>query len=178
VRFMSAYARLARLPAPQKRPLDVATWTRAASPRSRRVCPCDVVPGPRTTVHGGRRSARSATSSIRSQRGRRIARDVGQRADPLATSKWVARADGRRTKVPGLASSANLVRAVLSQPSPRVGNRPRTLPPDAEATGGSLASRTAGSARMRGDASPRDSTEIDAGWTIPVVITVVGTKSR
>jgi two-component system nitrogen regulation sensor histidine kinase NtrY len=49
VRFMSAYARLARLPAPHKRPLDVGTWTRRVAALETRM-PVEVVPGPRTTV--------------------------------------------------------------------------------------------------------------------------------
>ena len=49
VRFMSAYARLARLPAPHKRPLDVGTWARRVAALETRM-PVEVVSGPRTTV--------------------------------------------------------------------------------------------------------------------------------
>jgi two-component system nitrogen regulation sensor histidine kinase NtrY len=50
VRFMSAYARLARLPAPNRVPLDVGTWTRRVAALETRMH-VEIVPGPRTTVH-------------------------------------------------------------------------------------------------------------------------------
>jgi nitrogen fixation/metabolism regulation signal transduction histidine kinase len=45
VRFMSAYARLARLPAPQRSPLDVALWVRRIAALETRVV-VDIQPGP------------------------------------------------------------------------------------------------------------------------------------
>jgi signal transduction histidine kinase len=48
VRFMSAYARLAKLPAPNKAPLDVGTWVRRVAALETRM-PIIVVEGPRTT---------------------------------------------------------------------------------------------------------------------------------
>ena len=45
VRFMSAYARLAKLPAPNRQPLDVATWVRRVAALETRV-PVVVEPGP------------------------------------------------------------------------------------------------------------------------------------
>ena len=48
-RFMNAYARLARLPAPQLRPVEVSTWIqRAASLDPRKEIP--VIPGPELTI--------------------------------------------------------------------------------------------------------------------------------
>ena len=48
-RFMNAYARLARLPAPQLRPVEVSTWIqRAASLDPRKEIP--VIPGPQLTI--------------------------------------------------------------------------------------------------------------------------------
>jgi PAS domain S-box-containing protein len=49
VRFMSAYARLARLPAPHRVPLDVGTWVRRVAALETRM-PVSVAPGPVTTV--------------------------------------------------------------------------------------------------------------------------------
>jgi PAS domain S-box-containing protein len=49
VRFMSAYARLARLPAPYRVPMDVATWVRRVAALETRM-PVTVVPGPPVTV--------------------------------------------------------------------------------------------------------------------------------
>jgi signal transduction histidine kinase len=49
VRFMSAYARLAKLPAPHRVPLDVGTWVRRVAALETRM-PITVVEGPPTTV--------------------------------------------------------------------------------------------------------------------------------
>jgi two-component system, NtrC family, nitrogen regulation sensor histidine kinase NtrY len=49
VRFMSAYARLARLPAPNKNRLDVGTWVRRVAALETRM-PVEVVGGPPTTL--------------------------------------------------------------------------------------------------------------------------------
>jgi two-component system nitrogen regulation sensor histidine kinase NtrY len=49
VRFMSAYARLAKLPAPNRTPLDVATWVRRVAALETRL-PIVVVEGPATTL--------------------------------------------------------------------------------------------------------------------------------
>ena len=49
VRFMSAYARLARLPAPQRVPLDVGTWVRRVAALEARM-PVTVTDGPPTTI--------------------------------------------------------------------------------------------------------------------------------
>jgi PAS domain S-box-containing protein len=49
IRFMSAYARLARLPAPQRLPLDVATWVRRVAALETRL-PVRVQSGPPTTI--------------------------------------------------------------------------------------------------------------------------------
>ena len=49
IRFMSAYARLARLPAPQRLPLDVATWVRRVAALETRM-PVRVEGGPATII--------------------------------------------------------------------------------------------------------------------------------
>jgi two-component system nitrogen regulation sensor histidine kinase NtrY len=49
VRFMSAYARLAKLPPPNKAPLDIAAWVRRVAALETRL-PVDVVEGPPTTL--------------------------------------------------------------------------------------------------------------------------------
>jgi two-component system nitrogen regulation sensor histidine kinase NtrY len=49
VRFMSAYARLARLPAPHRASLDVGTWVRRVAALETRM-PVTVVEGPATTL--------------------------------------------------------------------------------------------------------------------------------
>jgi len=49
VRFMSAYARLARLPAPNKKPLDVGTWARRVAALETRMR-VRVIPGPDTSL--------------------------------------------------------------------------------------------------------------------------------
>jgi nitrogen fixation/metabolism regulation signal transduction histidine kinase len=49
IRFMSAYARLARLPAPQRVPLDVAMWVRRVAALETRL-PVRIEGGPPTTV--------------------------------------------------------------------------------------------------------------------------------
>ena len=49
IRFMSAYARLARLPAPQRVPLDVGTWVRRVAALETRL-PVRVEGGPQTTI--------------------------------------------------------------------------------------------------------------------------------
>ena len=49
VRFMSAYARLAKLPAPNKAPLDVGAWVRRVASLETRV-PIRVVAGPAATL--------------------------------------------------------------------------------------------------------------------------------
>ena len=49
VRFMSAYARLARLPAPNRAPLDVAAWVQRVAALETR-SPVSIVPGPAMTI--------------------------------------------------------------------------------------------------------------------------------
>src|SRR5690242_7377594 len=50
IRFMSAYARLARLPAPHRVPLDVGTWVRRVAALETRM-PVRIESGPATTIH-------------------------------------------------------------------------------------------------------------------------------
>jgi two-component system nitrogen regulation sensor histidine kinase NtrY len=49
VRFMSAYARLAKLPAPNKSPLDVGAWVRRVASLETRV-PVRIIAGPQATL--------------------------------------------------------------------------------------------------------------------------------
>ena len=50
VRFMQSYARLARLPPPERKPLDVDAWVRRVAALDTRV-PVDVQAGPDVTIH-------------------------------------------------------------------------------------------------------------------------------
>jgi PAS domain S-box-containing protein len=49
VRFMSAYARLAKLPAPNRAPLDVAAWVQRVAALETR-SPVSIIPGPAMTI--------------------------------------------------------------------------------------------------------------------------------
>ena len=49
IRFMSAYARLARLPAPQRAPVDIGSWVRRVAALETRL-PVRVEGGPRSTI--------------------------------------------------------------------------------------------------------------------------------
>jgi len=49
IRFMSSYARLARVPPPSKRPLNVGTWVQRVATLETRL-PVQVVPGEPTTI--------------------------------------------------------------------------------------------------------------------------------
>ena len=49
VRFMSSYARLAKLPAPNRAPVDVAEWVRRVASLETRL-PVDVIPGPSMSI--------------------------------------------------------------------------------------------------------------------------------
>jgi signal transduction histidine kinase len=106
VRFMSAYARLARLPAPNKVPLDVATWTRRVAALETRMR-VEVVPGPRTTVHAdGDQLDQLLINLVRN------AVDASLETSGRVRIRW-GRQNGSLALMvedegPGLASSANL----------------------------------------------------------------------
>ena len=106
VRFMSAYARLARLPAPNKVALDVATWTRRVAALETRMR-VEVVPGPRTTVHAdGDQLDQLLINLVRN------AVDASLETSGRVRIRW-GRQNGSLALMvedegPGLASSANL----------------------------------------------------------------------
>ena len=106
VRFMSAYARLARLPAPNKVPLDVATWTRRVAALETRMR-VEVVPGPRTTVQAdGDQLDQLLINLVRN------AVDASLETSGRVRIRW-GRQNGSLALMvedegPGLASSANL----------------------------------------------------------------------
>ena len=106
VRFMSAYARLARLPAPNKVPLDVATWTRRVAALETRMR-VEVVPGPRTTVQAdGDQLDQLLINLVRN------AVDASFETSGRVRIRW-GRQNGSLALMvedegPGLASSANL----------------------------------------------------------------------
>lgn len=106
VRFMSAYARLARLPAPNRVPLDVRTWVRRVAALETRI-PVEVVEGPPVTI-----------SADGDQLDQLLINLVGNAVDASSETggrvrlRW-ARVNGSVAVVvedegPGIASSANL----------------------------------------------------------------------
>jgi two-component system nitrogen regulation sensor histidine kinase NtrY len=110
VRFMSAYARLARLPAPNKRPLDVATWVhRVASLETR--MPILVTDGPPTTVTAdGDQLDQLLINLVRNAVDATLETSSGQPAH--VQIRWATQNGTLSLMVedegPGLASSANL----------------------------------------------------------------------
>jgi two-component system, NtrC family, nitrogen regulation sensor histidine kinase NtrY len=110
VRFMSAYARLARLPAPNKRPLDVGTWVhRVASLETR--MPILVTDGPPTTLTAdGDQLDQLLINLVRNAVDATLETSGGQPAH--VQIRWSAQNGTLSLMVedegPGLASSANL----------------------------------------------------------------------
>ncbi|MDB4876798.1 MAG: multi-sensor signal transduction histidine kinase [Gemmatimonadetes bacterium] len=106
VRFMSAYARLARLPAPYRVPLDVATWVRRVAALETRM-PVSVVEGPRTSVRAdGDQLDQLLINLVRN------AVDASLETNGSVYIRW-ARHNGTLSLMveddgPGIASSANL----------------------------------------------------------------------
>jgi PAS domain S-box-containing protein len=106
VRFMSAYARLAKLPAPNKMPLDVATWVhRVASLETRMVV--TVADGPRVTLRAdGDQLDQLLINLVRN------AVDASLETSGRVQISWMHRNGTLSLMVedegPGLASAANL----------------------------------------------------------------------
>src|SRR5215211_2693832 len=106
VRFMSAYARLAKLPAPHRRPLDVATWVRRVAALETRMRVA-VVEGPPTTLRAdGDQLDQLLINLVRN------AVDASLETDGAVRIRW-ARQNGTLSLMvedegPGLASAANL----------------------------------------------------------------------
>jgi two-component system, NtrC family, nitrogen regulation sensor histidine kinase NtrY len=106
VRFMSAYARLARLPAPHRSPLDVGLWVRRIAALETRVA-VQVEPGPPTRIAAdGDQLDQLLINLIRNAADAALETGGGVRVRWAADNGTVAvevEDDG-----PGLASSANL----------------------------------------------------------------------
>ncbi len=106
VRFMSAYARLAKLPAPHRVPLDVGTWVRRVAALETRM-PVTVVSGPPTTVRAdGDQLDQLLINLVRN------AVDASLETKGSVRIRW-ARQNGTLSLMvedegPGLASAANL----------------------------------------------------------------------
>jgi PAS domain S-box-containing protein len=106
VRFMSAYARLARLPAPNKRPLDVSTWVRRVAALETRL-PVVVEGGPSLTLRAdGDQLDQLLINLVRN------AVDASLETSGAVRIRW-ARPNGSlelmvEDEGPGLANSANI----------------------------------------------------------------------
>jgi nitrogen fixation/metabolism regulation signal transduction histidine kinase len=106
VRFMSAYARLARLPAPQRSPLDVGHWVRRIAALETRVA-VDVEAGPPTRIAAdGDQLDQLLINLIRN------AADAALETGGGVRVRWAADNGNVAVEVeddgPGLASSSNL----------------------------------------------------------------------
>lgn len=106
VRFMSSYARLARLPAPQRIPLEVGTWVRRIAALETRL-QVAVVGGPATTVRAdGDQLDQLLINLVRNAVDASLETDGGVRirwSRQNGTLALVVEDDG-----PGIANSANL----------------------------------------------------------------------
>jgi two-component system nitrogen regulation sensor histidine kinase NtrY len=106
VRFMSAYARLAKLPAPNRVPLDVGTWVRRVAALETRM-PITVVEGPATTLRAdGDQLDQLLINLVRN------AVDASLESDGNVRIRWT-RQNGNLSLIvedegPGLASASNL----------------------------------------------------------------------
>lgn len=106
VRFMSAYARLARLPAPNRAPLDISTWVRRVAALETRVA-VEVVGGPPVTVEADGDQLDQLLINLVGN-----AVDASRETGGGVTLRWV-RMNGSvavlvEDEGPGIASSANL----------------------------------------------------------------------
>lgn len=128
VRFMSAYARLARLPAPNMVPLEVGLWVRRVAALETRM-PVIVGGGPPGDAARRRRPARSAADQSRPQRGRCIARDAWCGTHSLAAAARRARIAGGRRRT-GHREQRESLRALLHDEAAGLRHRPRALPAD------------------------------------------------
>jgi signal transduction histidine kinase len=103
---MSAYARLAKLPAPHKAPLDVGTWVRRVAALETRL-PVRVVPGPATMLDAdGDQLDQLLINLVRN------AVDASLDMNGGVSLRWTRQNDTLLLMVedegPGLASAANL----------------------------------------------------------------------
>jgi two-component system nitrogen regulation sensor histidine kinase NtrY len=106
VRFMSAYARLAKLPAPNRAPLDVATWVRRVAALETRM-PIAVMEGPTTTLRAdGDQLDQLLINLVRN------AVDASLESKGQVRIRWTRQNGNLSLMVedegPGLASAANL----------------------------------------------------------------------
>ncbi len=106
VRFMSAYARLAKLPAPNRAPLDVGTWVRRVAALETRM-PVRVLAGPATTFSAdGDQLDQMLINLVRN------AVDASLETRGQVTLAWQRSGDALTVRVedegPGLANPTNL----------------------------------------------------------------------
>ena len=127
-RFMSAYAKLAKLPPPVLQPLEIGPWMqRLAALETRQTIA--VLPGPEITPASRPRPARTIAHQPLAQCRRRRARNRRRRARALELHRCAARNRyrGRRAR---LVEYSQLVRAVLYYEAARLRHRPRAQSPN------------------------------------------------
>ena len=105
-RFMSSYARLARLPAPKLAPLDVRTWIQRAVDLETRL-PVQIEPGPDATIHAdGDQLDQLLINLLRN------AVDASLETGGCVSVGWTRENDGVTVRIrdegPGLPDTANL----------------------------------------------------------------------
>lgn len=105
-RFMSAYARLAKLPRPQLAPMNVPAWVRQAAGLETRLIP-EIKPGPEVTIQGDRDQLEQVLINLL-----RNAVDAALEAGGSVTVGWARNGAQLEVSVrdtgPGLSNTANL----------------------------------------------------------------------
>ncbi len=125
-RFMEAYARLARLPAPQLQPMEIGSLVRRVVGLETRLR-VSLAEGPETHLLADSGSARAAPDQPGAQRRRRRPRERRGRAGGLARAQpgpAAARGLHRRRRT-GPLEHGEPLRAVLHHQARRLGHRPR-----------------------------------------------------
>ncbi len=119
-RFMSAYARLAKLPPPKLAPLDVAAFVDRVVTLEE-AHHIQVAPGPRLTIQGDGDQLEQLLINLHQERRRRRARDRRRRAGRLAAPAGLRRrrrwSSGSRTRAPASRTPATCS-CRSSRPSP------------------------------------------------------------
>ncbi|MFN8582608.1 MAG: PAS domain S-box protein [Gemmatimonadaceae bacterium] len=127
-RFMSAYARLARLPAPRRRPVDVAAWVKRVAALETRL-PIRVAPGAEVTVAADPDQLEQALINLlRERRGCRTG-DAGRRERHLDRGPGTRRRHRDRRRA-GHRWKHEPLCAVLHHEARRHRHRAGTLAPD------------------------------------------------
>jgi two-component system nitrogen regulation sensor histidine kinase NtrY len=105
-RFMSAYARLAKLPRPQLTPMSVSAWVRQVAGLETRLTP-ELLPGPEVTVQGDRDQLEQVLINLL-----RNAVDAALETGGAVTVGWTRNGTQLELSVrdtgPGLSNTANL----------------------------------------------------------------------